>query len=100
MTLKYCTLDKTTDFLNELLRPFDDEINRNNVELFLSKPLLRKLPCFPDLIIDSNVLEDAYLSSIYSSRLSVIVSDAMCFKQSPGGEAITMEILIFILRKY
>ncbi len=73
--------------------PFDAEIDRTNVEQFLLEPLLRKLPCLPDIATGySDVLEDIFSSSIYSSRLSMIVGEVMStsFKQSPGGDAKTL----------
>ncbi|CAB4475977.1 unnamed protein product [Rhizophagus irregularis] len=85
--------DRTTDFLNELLCPFDTEIDCTNVEQFLSAKLPLKLPCVPGLVTGyTDVIEDIFSSSIYSPRLSLIVSEVMgtSFKQISGGEATTL----------
>ncbi|CAI2180195.1 3388_t:CDS:2 [Funneliformis geosporum] len=84
--------DNTTKFFDELLRPFDEEINRDNIERLFMKPLLLKLPCLPDLVVDSNVLESILSSPIYSSRLSSIVDVVMSrnFREGPGKEGKTM----------
>ncbi|CAG8557407.1 2299_t:CDS:2 [Funneliformis mosseae] len=102
-------VDNTTKFFDELLRPFNEEVSRDNVEQLLSKPLLLKLPCLPDLVVDPNVLESLFSSPIYSSRLSAIVAVVMSrnFKEGPGKEGITMgnidshiNILIELIQEY
>ncbi|CAB5217088.1 uncharacterized protein OCT59_014957 [Rhizophagus irregularis] len=94
--------DRTSDFLNLLLCPFDTEIDCTNVEQFLSAKLPLKLPCFPGLVMGyTDVIEDTFSSSIYSSRLSLIVGEVMSasFKQISGGEARTLGNIDVHIRK-
>ncbi|POG64620.1 hypothetical protein GLOIN_2v466752 [Rhizophagus irregularis DAOM 181602=DAOM 197198] len=93
---------RTSDFLNLLLCPFDTEIDCTNVEQFLSAKLPLKLPCFPGLVMGyTDVIEDTFSSSIYSSRLSLIVGEVMSasFKQISGGEARTLGNIDVHIRK-
>lgn len=74
-----------------------------NIDQFLSKPLLRKLPYFPGVIMDySDVLEEAYSSSIFSYNLSLIVSEVMrkSFTQIAGGETETLGNIDILIKKF
>ncbi|PKK44835.1 hypothetical protein RhiirC2_834914, partial [Rhizophagus irregularis] len=82
--------------------PFDTEIDCTNVEQFLSAKLPLKLPYFPGLVMGyTDVIEDIFSSSIYSSRLSLIVGEVMStsFKQISGGEARTLGNIDVHIRK-
>nr|CAG8492332.1 397_t:CDS:2 [Entrophospora candida] len=80
------------DFLGKLLHPFDEEISCNNLEQFLSKPLLLKLPSLPSYA-DSfpDKLESVYSNPFYVPRISSILVNVMgkSFRESVGGEAYT-----------
>jgi hypothetical protein len=82
------------------LRPFDVEISRTNVAQLLSEPLLRKLPSTHYASYFPDKLEHAYLSSIYSLDLSVLVDNVMnkVFRELPGSESFTSDAInVFIL---
>ncbi|CAJ0648590.1 6497_t:CDS:10 [Entrophospora sp. SA101] len=80
------------DFLGKLLHPFDEEISCNNLEQFLSKPLLLKLPSLPSCADNfPDKLESVYSNPFYVPRISSILVNVMgkSFRESVGGEAYT-----------
>ncbi|RIA81356.1 hypothetical protein C1645_837138 [Glomus cerebriforme] len=86
--------DNTPKFLNNLLRPFDESIDCDNIMQHLSEPLLRKLPSlFADLLPD--VLESDVSSMVNTRELCSVVNNIMnlIFKGRPGGEGFTSDCI-------
>ena len=90
----------TTEYLQDLLHPFDEPVSRDNIDQYLDAPLRKKLPAnyyhcinYPDFFLD-------YRESIYHPEVSVAVDSAMeLFEGMKNQEMETSYMIDNIIRK-